>query len=176
MEAARQTFNRWRRRSLFVRLGSESQGRDQPSASLGAADLARKAGARETSRRTGVWLDADSICTDGTGKSGPFLYLLLRASLIFLLYYDCTNKFPGYGHPCHQASFLTWWLAREEWAWIPKCSAATTRACARRCWSVRFGSVPYLRGDGGLARGWQGGAVGRCRACARRPKVTEVLP
>ena len=78
MEAARQTFKRWRRRSLFVRLGSESQGRDQPSASLGAADLARKAGARETSRRTGVWLDADSICTDGTGKSGPFLYLLYR--------------------------------------------------------------------------------------------------
>jgi hypothetical protein len=45
MVAARKSFKRWRRRSLFVRLGSKSQGRDQPSASLGAADLARKAGA-----------------------------------------------------------------------------------------------------------------------------------
>ena len=48
MAAARHgkaSIKRWRRRSLFVRLGSESQGRDPLSASLGAADLARKAGA-----------------------------------------------------------------------------------------------------------------------------------
>ena len=37
--------------------------------------------ARETSRRTGVWLDAAELCTELQGKKGPFLYLLYRASL-----------------------------------------------------------------------------------------------
>ena len=40
-------------------------------------------------------------------------------------------------------------VARAEWAWIPKCSAATNHPRMRVAagWLVRFGA---LRGDGGL--------------------------
>ena len=75
MEAARQSFKRWRRRSLFVRLGSESQGRDQPSASLGAADLARKAGGERDFEADGRLARRGGTLYRAPGQKGTVLVL-----------------------------------------------------------------------------------------------------